>query len=120
MPLFQKDPEKEKAREEAQAAKEEARKARKFQQSSQGLARAAREAAQLFFQVALPISHTDRTVASLLSGDVSTKTRAESGQTNVLESIKAEGWRLEHAGYIFQETGSVSRDKLLSSSQAAD
>jgi hypothetical protein len=29
------------------------------------------------------------------------------------------GWRLEHVGYVFHETGSVSRDKMLSTGQTA-
>jgi hypothetical protein len=53
----------------------------------------------------------------MLSGDPTTKTRASGGQTVVLEAIENEGWRLEHIGYVFQETGIVSRDKLLSSGQ---
>lgn len=39
--------------------------------------------------------------------------------TSVIDAIEAEGWHLEHAGYLFRETGSVSRDKFLSSGQTA-
>jgi hypothetical protein len=38
---------------------------------------------------------------------------------DVLSFIESEGWRLEQAGYVFQQTGSVSRDKLLSTGQTA-
>ena len=36
-----------------------------------------------------------------------------------IEQIERAGWRLEDAGYVFQQTGSVSRDKLLASGQQA-
>ena len=126
--VFQKDPEKQKAKEEAARIRNEAREANRlaqeraraeaaFRESPQGQARAARESEQAFFQIALPISETTRTVASVLTGDPSTTTRVAGGQTHVLQAIEGEGWRLEHIGYVFQETGIVSRDKLLSSGQ---
>ena len=34
-----------------------------------------------------------------------------------IEQIERAGWRLEDAGYVFQQTGSVSRDKFLASGQ---
>ena len=34
-----------------------------------------------------------------------------------LEKIEAQGWSLFHAGYVFQELGSESRDKFLESGQ---
>jgi hypothetical protein len=37
--------------------------------------------------------------------------------TDVLSQIEDVGWQLEHVGYVFQETGQQSRDKLLSSGQ---
>jgi hypothetical protein len=36
-----------------------------------------------------------------------------------IEEVKAEGWTLQHAGYVFLQTGWVSRDKLLPSGQTA-
>lgn len=38
-------------------------------------------------------------------------------QDSPIEQIESEGWTLDNAGYVFQETGSVSRDKFLSSGQ---
>ncbi len=43
-----------------------------------------------------------------------TKSQAHAG---LLGEVESEGWRLENVGYVFQETGMVSRDKLLSSGQ---
>ena len=36
---------------------------------------------------------------------------------NVLDSIEAEGWRLEHAAYVYRIIRTESRDKFLSSGQ---
>jgi hypothetical protein len=35
----------------------------------------------------------------------------------LLESIEKEGWRLEHAGFVFREVGSVSRNKMVTTGQ---
>ena len=126
--MFAKDPQKQKGKEQArrdkERAKEETRRQqqneaawRAFWNSPQGRARAARDAGEKFFQISLDISQTERTVTSVLSGSPETKTRAAGGQLHVLEAIESEGWKLEHVGYVFQETGSVSRDKFLSSGQ---
>lgn len=40
--------------------------------------------------------------------------------TDALATIEAEGWKLEDVGYVFQPTGAVSRDKLLSTGQTTD
>jgi hypothetical protein len=129
MPILRKDPEKEQqksaereerasrqiaAREEQERAKREA----VFWASWEGQARAARMEGRTLFQVAIPLSQTQRTALGFFSGDTTTKTRKTS-PLGVLESIEKEGWRLEHVGYVFEETGSVSRDKLLSSGQTS-
>jgi hypothetical protein len=66
----------------------------------------------------VPILETTRTSMAAISGDKATKTRSASAIA-VIEAIEQEGWHLEHAGYVFQQTGSVSRDKLMSSGQTA-
>jgi hypothetical protein len=69
---------------------------------------------------ALPVSATEK---ALLGGDqvmfgapTGTRTR-DVMETGPLDEIEAEGWRLETAGYVFQPTGSQSRDRLLASGQ---
>lgn len=104
--------------------KEKERIEKAFSQSPVGRARAAREAGDRIFQIDLPIERTARTVLSYLSygaggGNVATKKQMTSmGQ--VLEAIEAEGWVLESADFIYKPTGSISRDKLLSSGQTAE
>lgn len=46
-----------------------------------------------------------------------THSTRRSDSTGLLEAIEAEGWKLDDVGYVFQPTGSVSRDKLMSSGQ---
>ncbi len=43
--------------------------------------------------------------------------RKRAGHGDVLAQVEDVGWRLEHVGYVYVETGQVSRDKLLSSGQ---
>jgi len=105
------------AREEAARQRVEDQAAAAFWGSPQGQARSAYQVGQHFFQIELPIWQTQRSVTSLLSGDVSTETKISGRQLHLLELIEAEGWRLENVGYVFQQTGAVSRDKFLSSGQ---
>lgn len=77
-------------------------------------ARAARASGARLFQASLPLSQTSGHTVALVGAYVATTT-TEHG--SVLDAIEAEGWRLEHSGYVYRVTGSVSRDKLLSSGQ---
>lgn len=106
--------EKEHNRREQQRAREEAR----FLASPQGQARLAAQAEGDLFQIALPLHSTERTLGGIIVGDKTVKV-TEGNHAEVLASIESEGWRLEHAGYVFRQTESVSRDKLLSSGQTA-
>jgi hypothetical protein len=99
---------------EAEAAEEAA-----FRATAQGQARTAHEIGQSYFQTCLSIATTKRSGLSMMMGHVQTKTAQIGGQGEVLAAIESEGWQLMHVGYVFQETGSVSRDKLLSSGQEA-
>jgi hypothetical protein len=122
VPLFQKDPDKEQARQlqrqtqEAQRrTDDEAQSAVDFEQSPEGRARTAWESGQQFFQISVPISRTESVEGTLMLG--SSKTQALPGAAMLLESIEKEGWRLEHAGFVFQEVGSVSRNKIVTRGQ---
>lgn len=87
--------------------------------SPQGRARTAREAGAGVFQIALPLEQTERAFGSMGSSSRSAMRQQTHDPTTVIDAIEAEGWHLEHAGYLFRETGSVSRDKFLSSGQTA-
>lgn len=90
----------------------------RFFNSPGGKARSAKTSGQRYFQIELPIHDTGRTWQSMAFGDVQTKTTHSGGQGAVLTEIEEEGWELIHAGFVFQETGQVSRDKFLSSGQS--
>lgn len=110
----QKAAQQQRQREEAQRQHAEAA----FWASPQGQARSARAHGNRFFQLSLPLSSTERTFSGVMSGDKTMATRAMD-PTDLLGAVEGEGWRLETADYVFRETGSVSRDKLLSSGQTA-
>ena len=83
------------------------------------LAREAREAGLSLFQVVLPVSATrtawfGRQPMSFASTGTRTTTTQPGG---LLDAIEREGWRLEQAGYVFQPTGSQSRDRFLATGQ---
>jgi|CXWL01.1.fsa_nt_gi hypothetical protein len=77
-------------------------------------ARAAKAAGVRLFQLALPLSQTTGHAVAMVGTYASTTTARHA---SILDSIEAEGWRLEHAAYVYRVTGSVSRDKFLSSGQ---
>jgi hypothetical protein len=134
--ILSKDPERKQAKADARAAqaqeREKAAQAKAaaqaeaaFRASPAGRARTARELGHQLFQISLPLTATERTAWGVFSGGtagsdaLAMRTTSVADHPDVLESVEREGWRLEHAGYVFQETGSVSRDKLLSSGQTA-
>jgi hypothetical protein len=110
----------ESARKATQAERDREKAEREFAASPRGRARAARAAGATLFQISLPVSATEK---ALLGGDqvmfgapTGTRTR-DVMETGPLDEIEPEGWRLETAGYVFQPTGSQSRDRLLASGQ---
>jgi hypothetical protein len=91
---------------------------RAFWASPAGQARVAKRNGQRWYQVEMPIVETTRTIGSLLFGDVATTDRRGTGQGALITAIEDEGWELFQAGFVFHETGQVSRDKFLSSGQS--
>lgn len=101
-------------REAANREEEENRREKKFAKTPAGQAKAARAARARIFQLSLPLSETTGfTIA--LTGAYSTTTTQQ--HASILDSIEAEGWKLEHAGYVYRITGGVSRDKFFASGQ---
>lgn len=102
------------ARLEQKKREAEQSKAAAFAKTPAGQARAAKNAGSKIFQIALPLSKTSADVVAMLGAYTSTK---DSQHGSVLDSIEAEGWLLEHTGYVYRVTRSVSRDKFMSSGQ---
>ena len=72
-------------------------------------------------QLSFPLESRTRTALGVMGGDSTSSGMKVQQQDHagLIEEIEAEGWTLDHTGYVFRETGSVSRDKLLSSGQTA-
>jgi hypothetical protein len=90
---------------------------KRFWESPYGQARAAKQAGERFFQIELQLDSSEQTGWSKAVADTRGKTHRYSGQATILTNIEKEGWELMHAGFVFKETGQVSRDKFLSSGQ---
>lgn len=89
--------------------------AEEFAKSPTGQAQAARKKGARIFQISLTLSETTANVVPM-SGAY-TQGREIEAHATTLDSIEAQGWRLEHAGYVFRVIGSQSRDKFMSSGQ---
>jgi hypothetical protein len=100
-------------RESNKRQEEEWRRAEEFARTPAGQARAAHKAGQKLFQLSLTLGATAGAVIAVFGGSTSTSTLGSPAAT--LDSIEAEGWRLEQAGYVCRIVGSVSREKWLSS-----
>lgn len=83
------------------------------------VARVARDAGDRFFQISLPLMATQRTAMGVLTGDKWLMKTTTSKHTDILGAIESVGWRLEDVGYVFRETGAVSRDKIFSAGQTS-
>jgi hypothetical protein len=96
-----------------QAAAEEKRRA-EHAASPVGRAEAAKERGDAFIQIEIAGVEVDG--ASSFGSSNSTMKRIE-GTTKVLGEIEAVGWRLEHAGWVFVETGATTSDRIMSTGQ---
>ncbi len=88
----------------------------KFWAAPYGQARSAKLTGDRYFQIEMPLDSSTRAATTMVStiGVVGTK---HSGQGRTISDIEAEGWELVHVGFVFKETGQISRDKFLSSGQ---
>lgn len=101
-------------REQVKAAEKETEQ---FADSPAGHAREARAAGEMFYQVTLPVSQRQHFAGASINPNGGYRAPKITSHAVTLGMIEAEGWRLESAGYVFEQTGQVSRDKFLSSGQ---
>ncbi|SHG87543.1 hypothetical protein [Streptoalloteichus hindustanus] len=82
-------------------------------------ARAARAQGLTIFQVTLEIAENERTMLPSSQGwdGYNTRRVEHGGSSEILSAVQAEGWELAHFSASALQTGSVSRDKFLSSGQ---
>ena len=86
-----------------------------FWATAYGQARIAKHAGDKFFLVEIALDATTR--ATSVASTIGTTSRKYTGHGRTIGYIENEGWELVHAGFVFKETGQVSRDKFLSSGQ---
>ena len=97
--------------EHARAAKEAAAS---FAASPPGQARAAFERGDAFFQLEIEVNRLSGGASSFGSSSNYLQRR---GRPDLLGQIEDEGFRLEHTGYVFIETGATSTNRVLTTGQ---
>jgi hypothetical protein len=77
-------------------------------------ARAAYEAGDTFFQLRVDVSRVEGYSSDWNLGGRQRTQTTRNDAADLLGQVEAEGWHLEHTGYVFVETGEVSRSKMMS------
>jgi hypothetical protein len=98
----------------ADEAHEAERAAQAYAASPAGQAAAAKARGDGFFQVEIDIN---RLVGTSALGSSRGRLSGAGGRPDLLGQIEDVGWRLEHVGYVFIETGSTSTNRALSTGQ---
>lgn len=93
----------------------QAKEAEHFWESPPRQARAAYQRGDGFFQTQIELTRLAGAPSQL--GSYGNELRRTDGRPDVLGQIEDEGWRLEHAGFVFVETGATSTNRLLSTGQ---
>jgi hypothetical protein len=115
MGLFSSTPEQRATKERQQAESLKRQQEAVFAASPPGQARAAKAAGATLFQIDIPLSRTTGSTVAMVGAFANTTATGDFSRT--IQAIENEGWHLEHAGYVYRVTGSVSRDKFLASGQ---
>ena len=103
---------------EAELAADAARAAEKaFWGSPQGQALKAFERGDEFYQAEIPHSSVTGFTNAAFNSATAGKIRQRLTRTDLLGQIEEAGWHLEHADWVYIQTGQNSRDKFLASGQ---
>jgi hypothetical protein len=105
------------ASEDERAAKKARAAEAKFQASPVGQAIAAFERGDSFFQTRVTEETIKSSVMSPPGRNGSTNNRSTFTSTDVLGQIEEVGWRLEHASWVYVQTGQNTANKTLSEGQ---
>ena len=117
MPFFMSAKEKRERDKEKLDVRRRERKRREeeaFRRTPKGIARTAKEEGRKVFQYVEKLSETVGETIPMI-GAFTSGQQSEGVIISAIEDIESEGWILINDNYIFQLTGSVSRDKFLSS-----
>jgi hypothetical protein len=101
----------EQARKDAAA---EAKQRSEYEASPVGRAEAERAAGSAFFQIEIEVSQLS---GSSGFGSSTGRVRHSGGRPDLLGQIEDKGWKLEHVGYVFIETGSTTTNRVMSTGQ---
>jgi hypothetical protein len=101
----------EQARKDAAA---EAKQRAEYEASPVGRAEAERAAGSAFFQIEIEVSQLS---GSSGFGSSTGRVRHSGGRPDLLGQIEDKGWKLEHLGYVFIETGSTTTNRVMSTGQ---
>ena len=85
--------------------------------SPQGTAVQAFERGDEFLQMEIPHSSVTGFANAAFNSTTKGKIRRQLTRTDLLGQIEETGWRLEHADWVYVQTGQNSRDKFLASGQ---
>jgi ribosomal protein S27E len=88
-----------------------------FWASPQGKAAQAFERGDEFFQIEIPHSSVTGFTNAAFNSATKGKIRRSLTRTDLLGQIEETGWRLQHADWVYIQTGQNSRDKFLASGQ---
>ncbi|MGH3967591.1 MAG: hypothetical protein ACRDTV_05600 [Mycobacterium sp.] len=103
---------------EDERAADAARKAEAaYWASPQGKATKAFDRGDQFFQIEIPHSSVTGFTNAAFNSATAGKIRRQSTRTDLLGQIEEAGWHLEHASWVYIQTGQNSRDKFLASGQ---
>jgi hypothetical protein len=117
MALFNKT-EEERAADDLRKKAEAARRAEAaFQASPQGKAAEAYARGDEFLQIEIPHSSVTGFTNAAFNSTTKGTIRRNLTRTDLLGQIEETGWHLEHANWVYIQTGQNSRDKFLASGQ---
>lgn len=111
MALFKQKTEEELAAAAARAAEQA------FWASPQGRATKAFDRGDEFLQIEIPHSSVTGFTNAAFNSTTAGKIRQKLTRTDLLGQIEEAGWHLEHADWVYIQTGQNSRDKFLASGQ---
>lgn len=103
--------------EEERAAEEARRAEAAFWASPQGRATQAFDRGDQFFQIEIPHASVTGFTNAAFNSATGGKIRRQLTRTDLLGQIEEAGWHLEHATWVYVQTGQNSRDKFLASGQ---
>lgn len=103
---------------EQRAAEDQQRAEAAYWSSPVGQAQIAKQNGARFFEIEIPHSTVGGYANAMWGSGTTHRMTPHGGAPDLLGQIEQLGWRLEHASWVFVQTGQSSRDKIMSSGQS--